>query len=328
MIEIGIIGTGGIAHAHAMGYEAAKDKCNVSALCDIDAEHLAKHAERFPNAKHYSDWEHMLSHVHAVSICLPHHLHAPCIAACANAGVHVLCEKPLCTSLSEAEVIRREVERSGITLMCAHNQLFDPAVERCRRALDEGMVGDVWTIRTVDCFSMIRPDKAEWGWRGEMDTMGGGCLIDTGYHPSYMLMYLANAEPETVLAMVDKHSASGLDGEDSAEVLVRFKNGVRGTILTSWAYEAPAGHWQVHVTGSKGQLYGRGSDLYFRPLGFAEPAKLTLEKRNSFEAQIRSFLECVQTGSRPRHNHEDGIAVLRIILGAYDSVKTGAVQRF
>lgn len=329
MTRIGIIGTGGIAHAHANGYDANTDQATVTTLCDIDPANMERMAKRYPDARKFTDWKELLaSDVDAVSICLPHHLHQIAILDSAKAGKHVLIEKPLCTNWKDAEEIRTAVADTGITVMCAHNQLFDPAVERARKALDDGLVGDVWTIRTCDCFSMIRPEKTEWGWRGSMDTMGGGCLIDTGYHPSYMLMYLANAEPETVFAMIDKHSASGLDGEDSAEVLVRFKNGVRGTILTSWAFESPANMWQVHVTGSKGQLYGRGSDLYFKPLGFPEPAKMTLEKRNSFEAQIKDFIRCIESGDRPRHNQEDGIAVLRIILGAYESVKTGCAARF
>ncbi len=324
MIRIGIIGTGGISHAHATGYLEAADQSAVTALCDINEANLDKVAAKFPSAKRYEDWNDLLAaDVDAVSICLPHHLHCPAILDCAKAKKHVLVEKPLCISFDEAEQIRRAVADSGITIMCAHNQLFDPAVERAKAALDQGMVGEVWSLRTADCFSMIRPNKADWGWRGEMATMGGGCLIDTGYHPTYMLMYLANGEPASVTAMTDKHSASGLDGEDTAEVLVRFKNGVRGTIDTSWAHEVPYGHWQVHAIGSNGQLFGRGSDLYFKPLGFTEPAKLTLEKRNSFVAQTKHFLDCVKTGARPRHNHENGIAVLQIILGAYEAVKSG-----
>jgi predicted dehydrogenase len=328
MTRIGIVGTGGISHAHASGFLALPDRATVTALCDVDEANLNRMAARFPEAKRFSDWKELLaSDVDAVVICLPHHLHRPCIVDCAEAGKHILCEKPLCTNLDDAEQIRAAL-RGGVKLMCAHNQLFDPAVERARKALDDGLVGDVWALRTVDCVWLTEAMKGQWGWRGNKETMGGGCLIDTGYHPTYMLLYLANSTPKEVVGMTDKYYSPGLDGEDTAEVLVRFENGVRGSILTSWAHEVPHGYWQVHAIGNRGQLFGRRSELFVQPTGWSEPARIALPGRKAFQAQAEHFLDCIENDLRPRNDHEDGISVLQVILGAYNSVTTGKVQRY
>lgn len=330
MIRVAIIGTGGIAAAHAAGFEQVQDKAQVVALCDTDRRRAENFKSRFPNAEVFIDWREMLRSVEldAVDICLPHHLHRDCIVDAAQAGKHILCEKPLCLNWQQANDIRQAVEQNRVTLMCAHNQLFDPAVQRARALVEEGWLGALWVVRTVDCFVLRRMTLAEWGWRGKRETMGGGCLIDTGYHPSYLMLYLSNSEPAAVCAMLSHHSANPLEGEDTAEVLIQFKNGVRGTILTSWAYEVPTGHWQFHFIGERGQLYGRGNILYLKPVGWSEAARLELPARNAFVEEIRHFVDCLLTGSRPIHTHEEGIAVLRIILGAYESATQNKIVTF
>ena len=82
--------------------------------------------------------------IDAVDICLPHHLHAAAIVAAAEAGKHILCEKPLCLTMDEARIVREAVRRAGVTLMCAHNQLFLPAVAEARRLLAEGAIGPIY----------------------------------------------------------------------------------------------------------------------------------------------------------------------------------------
>jgi hypothetical protein len=110
----------------------------------------------------YSDYRTMLEQadIDAVDICLPHHLHKDAIVAAARAGKHVLCEKPLCLTSEEAAEVAAAVEESGITLMCAHNQL------------------------------------------------------DTGYHPTYLLLHLAGGAPVEVASMLSTHRLSFMEGED------------------------------------------------------------------------------------------------------------------
>lgn len=321
-----MIGCGGIAGAHIEGFALMADRVAITAVCDIDRARVEAAAARTGAAARYSDVADLVrdADVDAVDICLPHHLHAPAIEAAARAGKQVLCEKPLCMTLEEAARIREVVARSGITLMCAHNQLFEPAIARARQLIQDGALGTIYMARTTDCFRADRTAE-EWGWRRTLDTAGGGELIDTGYHPSYTLLYLlgiAGQQATEVTAMLARNRQHVLEGEDTAHLLVRFSGGAIGQVLTSWAFPFPYGGYSFHLIGEHGQLFGRKNAVHFQPTG-GDLQSTELVPLNSYHAQLPHFVDCVERGERPIQNQEDGIAVLELILGAYRSDTTG-----
>ena len=326
-VRIGLIGTGGIALPHLTGYLAAPELAQVTALADVDADRLAERAGRVPTpTATVADYRELLARgdVDAVDICLPHHLHAEVIVAAAEAGKHVLCEKPLCLNLDEAERITAAVETAGITLMCSHNQLYLPPVARARELIADGALGEVYEIRTTDSF-YNNFDPSTMGWRAERSKIGGGELIDTGYHPTYLMRFLADDSPTEVTALLARHRLSFMDGEDSAQVLIRFASGVIGHIVTSWAYQAAGCTERFSAVGSEGQLWSDGSTLWVRPRGgeavaetFPDPTSGTIP------LAVQDFARHVAAGTRPLHTQVEGIEVLRIILGAYASAERRA----
>ena len=325
--RIGIIGAGGIAQAHLDGYLQAADQARVTAVADVDVEGARRYAERAGGAEVFHDFRDLLAspHVDAVDICLPHNLHAPAILAAAEAGKHVLCEKPLCISIVEADSISAAVARSGITLMCAHNLLFLPTVGPARELIREGRLGSVYTARTTDSF-YSPADATNIGWRADRTTSGGGELLDTGYHPTYLLLHLLGGTPVEVAAMLSRHRLDFLEGEDSAQVLVRFADGVVGSIETSWAFE-PAGSTEVFsVVGDRGSLWSDGRRLMFKererdPIVIVEPS----ETPEPITLEVIDFVSCLRTGRRPLNTEVEGIAVLKVILAAYASAEEGRI---
>ena len=276
MLKVGMIGCGDIARAHANAWLTLGSKAVITAVSDVAEDSAQAMSRRVGGATVHSDYRRLVedADVDAVDICLPHHLHRDAIIAGARAGKHVICEKPLCLTLAEAEEIAGAVRASGVTMMCAHNQLFDPAVQKAREMLADGALGKIFFARTCDCFRHTKP-LSEWGWRAASKTMGGCCLIDTGYHPSYLLLNLVGQEPVEVSAVAGRYYISTLEGEDSALVIVRFADGAMGEVLTSWAWDWPDGSWQFQLIGEKGQLFGRGRKLLFKPNGW-QPATLEL----------------------------------------------------
>jgi predicted dehydrogenase len=324
-LRVGIIGAGSIARSHVDGYLRAPDEVVVSAVADVDAEHADAMAVRAGGAQVFADYRAMLaaSVVDAVDICLPHHLHAEAIVAAAEAGVHVLCEKPMCLTMEEAAVIRHAVSAAGITFMCSHNQLFLPAVTAARKALGEGILGKVYEARSNNSFYNDF-DPSTMGWRAHRSTSGGGELIDTGYHPTYLLLHLMDSEPVEVVAMLSRHRLTFMEGEDSADVAVRFADGSVGTITTSWAYEPAGCTERFSVVGEAGSLWTDGDDVLFhQPRGgavtqLAEPQAQDLK---TIGMAVLDFVACVREGRRPIHTEVEGAQVLGVILAAYASAE-------
>ena len=152
----------------------------------------------------------------AVDICLPHHLHTDAILTAARAGKAILCEKPLCTTLDDAVAIRAALEESGAIFMAAHNQLFQPSLIEARRLLASGALGR--TVRLplhrggaeprlqppAACRRELGGGESPWAWRADPQRMGGGEVIDTGWHATYRLLALADDRPVEVTAMMDR----------------------------------------------------------------------------------------------------------------------------
>ncbi len=326
MIRVGLFGGGGVADEHIRGYRAHAAEIGVVAVADV-AEATARRRADELGARAFSDFRRLLAEadVDAVDICLPHHVHAEAIVAAAAAGKHVLCEKPLCLTAAEAARVRAAVSAAGITLMCAHNQLFLPAVAEAKALLEAGAIGRLYEVRTTDSF-FNDFDPATMGWRANAVTSGGGELIDTGYHPTYLMLHLAGASPVEVTAMLSTHRLTFMEGEDSAQVLIRFGNGVVGQLATSWAYEPAAITERFSAVGELGALHSDGTSLTLRRRGGGSET-LAFDQIDPFVAEIGHFADCLRNGRRPLHTEREGIEVLGIILAAYEGARTGSVAR-
>ena len=256
----------------------------------------------------------------AIDICLPHHLHRDAIIAAAAAGKHILCEKPLCLTVEEADAVTRAVAAAGITLMCAHNQLFLPPVAVAREMIREGKLGEVYIARTTDSFFASAVDANTLGWRARRATSGGGELIDTGYHPTYLLLHLIDSEPARVAAMLSRHRLEFMEAEDSAQLLVEFANGTVGNIVTSWAYEPAGSTEKFSAVGQAGSLWADKRSLHYKPRG-GNPIVVTQSDADpdTFALEIADFIACIREGRRPLNNEVDGVNVLKVILAAYAS---------
>jgi predicted dehydrogenase len=320
-VRIGLIGAGGIAGAHVAGYLRNPGTVTFAAVADPVREAADLRAGD-TGAAVYADYATMLAEadIDAVDICLPHHLHKDAIVAAARAGKHILCEKPLCLTPEEAAEVDAAVTAAGVTLMCAHNQLFLPAVAKAKELIDSGVLGHVYEVRTTDSF-FNDFDPSNMGWRAHAATSGGGELIDTGYHPTYLLLHLAGGSPVEVTAMLATHRLRFMEGEDSAQLLVRFDNGVIGSLVTSWAYQPADGTEKFSVVGELGSLTSDGLSLSYRRRGDAAPTVVELPPVHEFEAEIGHFARSILDGTRPLHTQKEGIQVLGIILAAYESAR-------
>ncbi|MEW2523075.1 Gfo/Idh/MocA family protein [Actinacidiphila alni] len=320
-VAIGIIGCGNISRKHVRGHLSVPERATIAAVADVDAAVAAERAQQAGGARVFTDYRELLEDggVDAVDICLPHHLHAEAIVAAAEAGKHVLCEKPLCLTVAEAGRIADAVRAAGVTLMCAHNQLTLPAVARAKELIGSGALGRVYDLHTADSF-FNDFDPATMGWRAHTATSGGGELIDTGYHPAYLLLHLAGARPAEVTALLSTHRLSFMEGEDSARVLVRFEGGAVGEIVTSWAYDPAPGTGMFAVAGERGSLWSDGTTLRHRQRGGGTETT-SFPTVDSVPAVCADFTARLTAGVRPPHTEQEGTDVLKVILAAYESAR-------
>jgi predicted dehydrogenase len=328
VVRVLLIGSGGISRAHVNGFIKHKDKIRIVAMCDVVEGNLKSRSEQLvagghPAPRTFADWKTALREmgpeIDAVDICLPHHLHAPAILDACAAGKHVLCEKPMCMTLAEAETILSAVKSSGVTYMSAHNQLFMPCVREAKKMLDSGVLGRLYLIRSVDCFRG-NPSGFAGSWRSKLATQGGGELIDTGYHPTYRMLHLAGTPivPGSVRSTMGQYHIP-MEGEDTAAVQVRFQSGAIGEVFTSWAMPVPHGMHQIHVVGEKGQLFGSNEKLFHLPAGAREPAQYVYDNVDTFVEEISHFADVLREGKAPLHGPAEGRAVLEVILKAAEN---------
>lgn len=343
-LGVGLIGCGGIMRPHVAGWLKVQDRAEIVAVADISEEAAkARVAQMGHAATMYSDYHDLLAdeNVDVVDIALPHHLHRDAIVAAAEAGKHLMTEKPLCLDLDEAEDIRAAVEKSGITMMAGHNQLFFPSVLQAKQMIVEGDLGDIYMVNSIDASARRRPlnlNKATWAggdvgsrpetWRSDPAKMGGGELIDTGYHPMYRMLLLADGAPETVTAMLGTHRLP-LKREDTATVLVEFDNGVKGRLFSSWGLRPTGARPTIFsVMSEAGQLWGEMDKLYYQPVGFREPAVVEFpgwDYARSFAAEIAHFCDAIEQGFEPLHSVAEATDTLRVILAAYRSVEENVI---
>jgi predicted dehydrogenase len=344
-LNIGLIGCGGIMHSHVEGWKVVADRAKIVAVADLSEDNArARVAQIGHPVEIYRDWTDLLMHdsIDAVDIALPHHLHRDSIVAAAEAGKHILSENPLCLTLEEAADIARSVEENGVIMMAGHNQLFYPSVLQAKQMILEGDLGEIYMIDSVDAGARRRPlnpDKSTWGkpspapkttWRSDPAKMGGGELIDTGYHPTYRLLFLAGEKAVEVSAALGTYRLP-LAREDTANVLLKFESGATGRIFSSWGLRAPGARPTVfNIMAEAGQLWGELDRLYYQPVGFQSPAVLEYpgwDYGRTFVAEIAHFVDAMDGGFEPLHSVGEATEALRLILAAYQSVEEGRTVR-
>jgi len=343
-LKIGLIGCGGITVPHVEGWRKVAGRAEIVAVADVSEETAkVRVAQIGHQVRVYSDYRELLANkeIDAVDIALPHHLHRPAIVAAAEAGKHLMTEKPLCLNLDEAADISKAVKKSGITMMAGHNQLFFPPVLRAKQMVMMGDLGKVYAINTMDAGARrgsLNLNKATWGkeaasrptWRSDPAKMGGGELIDTGYHPAYRLLFLAGQMPVTVSATLGRYRTP-MDREDTASLIVKFADGAMGSVFTSWAIPAPgAGPTLFSIQAEAGQVWGEDSKLYYQPVGFQQPAVTSFEGWSydrTFAAEIAHFVDAIEGGFTPLHSVDEATDTLRLIMAAYKSVDEGVIVK-
>lgn len=330
-VKVAVIGCGSIAeHRHILEY-GENPSVQLVAFSDPVIERAEKFAEQY-QGRAYADYEEMLQKekIDAVSVCTPNIVHGPATIAAAKAGCHVLCEKPMATSLTEADEMIQEAAKQDVILMIGHNQRLMPPHVKAKEILQSGQLGKVLSFRSA--FSHGGPESwskdgaNSWFFRKKEAFVGA--LGDLGVHKIDLLMWLLEEDIVEVSAMIDCLEKEG-DVEDNALILARTQTGTIGTFTASWTH-AP-GEDNSTILYCEHGILKLGTDLenpVIVEMRTGEVEKYQVggiatneEGGQTNSGVIDAFIETIQTKGQPQITGEDGKKALRVVLAAIQSAE-------
>ena len=268
-------------------------------------------------------WRDVLSRddVDAVDICAPNALHAEQAIAAAEAGKHVLVEKPMATTVADADAMVAAAERAGVVLMAAHNLRFAAPYAAAARAVAEGLVGDVVGVRVAMGHGGPEGWTRDAGWFRDPSVSGGGALLDLGIHVADLVRAVTGDEVAEVSAFVRRPSDDAV--EESGVVALVLRGGGVGTLSASWAVRAGADH-QLLVHGTTGTLTVERGQAVVRPAGGGE--KVVVEPPSPAPDLFANFVAACRGEAPPVVGPRDGREALAIIEAAYRSAESGRAE--
>ena len=315
-IRIGIIGCGGISQAHARGYENLTELLQVAATCDVIETSAQERAQQLGADQVYTDYEKMLkdANIDAVDICLPHDLHAAVSIAASEAGKHVLVEKPIAITLEEADSMIAASDKAGTLLMVGLNQRYDPAHQRIKEMIDEGVLGRILCIRIDHNQNVSLP---EGHWIRSRARLGGGVLIGSGIHRVDLLRWFGGEVAQVANFWAEQPER--MEGEVAVVMNALFESGAIGQVTAIWAVRKAPWYEGVWVYGTEGSVYRINGLFWDSADGYV---KLDVPEADSFTEELRHFGKCILSGDAPLTNVVEARRSLEIVLAAYRSADT------
>lgn len=324
--KVGLLGAGGVAQFHERGYREAG--VEIVAIADAHEATLARRQAEWNIPRAYDRFEALLDdpEVEAVSVCLPNALHAPATIAAARAGKHVLCEKPIAMSLSEAEAMIRECREAGVVLQVGHHLRTNPYAEKARELIARGDLGRVTFVRLRQAH--------DWGGQEPrasfltLASAGGGTLLDNGCH----LMDLARFFAGDVREVFARAATLGYDieVEDTSLVSLQFASGALGSVENAWTATGwEEGFW---IYGTRGALEytNRTGTPEMRHVFRASPGTTWAEQDVAVyrfaglpphSRAVAAFVEAVRGEREVVCSGEDGLEAVRLVLASYESAR-------
>lgn len=341
-VRVGIIGSQFQAECHATAIRMIEHDMTVAAVASPTAVHAQALADRFKIPQVYASYQEMLKDpaIEAVTITAPNALHCEMTVAIAEAGKHVICEKPLCVTLAEAERMIEACSAHGVLLLYAEELLFTPKYVKAKEMADSGAFGNVHLVKQSE--KHFGPHSA-WFW--DVAQSGGGALLDLGCHGIAFAWWFLG-RPKFLSTMC--HLGTYVHGDktladDEAVAVIEFAGNAFCLIENSWARRGGMDD-RIEVYGEGGSTMANlhmGNALpTFSEYGFgyaAEKAPSTTgwsypvfeELWNyGFPQEMRHFARAIRGWEAPLVTGEDGRAVLEAVYACYASAGLGQKVRF
>ncbi len=348
--RIAIIGAGNIAKTHLDSYKTI-DEVEIVGICDINFDKANKVADQYGILKRFASVDEMLKNVEAdgADVCVWNCNHAECSIEALEAGLHVLCEKPMAFNTEEAIKMKEVADRNNRVLLIGFVSRFRNTSKILKDFIEVGTLGDIYLTKA--CYT--RRCGNPLGWFADKSRSGGGPVIDLGVHVIDLNRYLmGNPKPVSVYAVTfdkfgkrDNLKTEGwhpqdatpndpCDVEKHALAIIRYENGKVTQLETSYDMHGEA-KTQNDFYGTKGgalldnlgnlKLYTEMNDYMVDVTPKTENLK---GDAFLFTAEMKHFVDCINGRCECIATAEDGIEIMKIIDAIYESARTGKLITF
>ncbi|MHB0877462.1 MAG: Gfo/Idh/MocA family protein [Anaerolineae bacterium] len=342
-VRIGVIGTG-MGRLHMQAYSEVPG-VRIVAICDLNEPEAQSFAGKYNAQRTFCDYRDLfaMDGLDAVSIAIPNYLHAPAALAALDAGLHVLCEKPMATTVEDAAAMVEKAHKTGKRLMIHMNSRFRDSSLALGALAPQGKLGEVYYGRA----SMIRrravptlhfPPTGIMGrgpWFIDQEKAGGGALMDIGVH-TYDLMwwFMGSPKPVSVSASTFRklyneeavRKGVKFDVDELASAFVRYETGATAFVDVSWAAnQAP--EWNVRVCGTEAGILLNPPTVFRDNGGVLESAGIELPEMLRESPQAH-FVDCIRNPERPLISScDEAFQVVRVLDAIRRSAESGQEVR-
>jgi predicted dehydrogenase len=253
---MGVIGCGGVAHGAHLPNIIRNPRARLVAVADIDLDRAWSTAEQYGGTA-YQDYQELLANPEVEAVCVTTWAaaHAEPVIAAAQAGKHILCEKPIAIRLEDADAMVEAADRAGVKFTMGYQHRFGAATPLVKQILDAGLIGNVMGLNIAG----VGPSSHGAPWFLKRELSGGGVLMDWGIYTAFSLNWWLGPV-ERVYAtsaifrkevMVRGELLTDLDVEDTVAAHLTFRSGAMGSWYSTWAVKA--GHSTTSSTARKGR---------------------------------------------------------------------------
>ncbi len=334
-VGVGIIGSGFVSEIHAEAFQEVPE-AQIVAACGKDSEGVGQFARRWNIPFHTTDYRRVLERkdVDMVVVGIPNDLHREVVVAAAEAGKHVVVEKPLAHTLQDGRDMVAACRAHRVKLMYAETLCFSPKYARARRLVEEGAIGKLYMIKQGEKHSGPHAD-----WFYDIQRAGGGAIMDMGCHGIEWARWMyGKPRVKSVVAHCQHVFHHRTRGEDNSVIILEFDDGGIAVIEDCWVKHGGMDD-RIELFGTGGAVYCdllHGSSMETYSLdGYGYAVEKSGDTKGwtftvfeeahiyGFPHEMRHFTQCVLNDQAPRETGEDGVATLEIIYAAYESAGTG-----
>ncbi|HOJ10782.1 MAG TPA: Gfo/Idh/MocA family oxidoreductase [Clostridiales bacterium] len=332
-LKFGIIGCGLISNWHADAILKING-AELSGATDVSEKSRQAFASKY-NIKAFDSIEELLaSDVDVVSVCTPSGLHAPLAIKVANAGKHIIVEKPMAITLEQADQMIEACEKNNVKAAIISQMRFTPAVRKLKEAIDTGVLGRIVSGDMYMKFYRSQEYYDKGGWRGTWKMDGGGALMNQGIHGVDLLRYVMG--PVKSIHALTRTLARKIEVEDTAAAVMEYANGALGVIQATTSIY-PGLPRRMEISGDKGTVILEESSIVKwcvegqevpEDINIGSPQDSSASDPAAFGVeghvmQISDMVDAINNNRRPLVDQYEGRKPVELILAIYESSKTG-----